>query len=47
MLPIGSDSMGIEEDGPDADAQRAAFEARIRSEVATAGGEEFKLITEL
>jgi LmbE family N-acetylglucosaminyl deacetylase len=40
-------TMGIEEDGPDAGAQRAAFEARIRSEVATAGGEEFKLITEL
>ncbi len=40
-------TMGIEEDGPDADAQRAAFEARIRSGVATAGGEEFKLITEL
>jgi LmbE family N-acetylglucosaminyl deacetylase len=40
-------TMGIEEDGPDTDAQRAAFEARIRGEVATAGGEEFKLIVEL
>ncbi len=40
-------TMGIEEDGPDTDAQRAAFQARIRSEVATAGGEEFKLIAEL
>ena len=40
-------TMGIEEDGPDADAQRAAFEARIRAEIADAGGEAFKLITEL
>ena len=40
-------TMGIEEDGPDTDAQRAAFEARIRGEVAIPGGEEFKLIVEL
>jgi LmbE family N-acetylglucosaminyl deacetylase len=40
-------TMGIEEDGPDTDAQRAAFETRIRGEVAMAGGEEFKLILEL
>ena len=43
----GVSTMGIEEDGPDTDAQRAAFEARIRGEVAMAGGEEFKLIVEL
>jgi LmbE family N-acetylglucosaminyl deacetylase len=40
-------TMGIEEHGPDADAQRAAFETRIRGEIAAAGGEEFKLIAEL
>jgi len=40
-------TMGIEEDGPDSEAQRAAFEAHIRGEVASAGGEEFKLIVDL
>lgn len=40
-------TMGIEEDGPDADAQRAAFAARVRAEITTAGGEAFKLITAL
>jgi LmbE family N-acetylglucosaminyl deacetylase len=40
-------TMGIEERGPDAEAQRAAFEARVRGEIAAAGGEAFKLIAEL
>jgi len=40
-------TMGIEEGGPDSEVQRAAFEAHIRGEVATAGGEEFKLIVDL
>ncbi len=40
-------TMGIEETSPDAKEQRAAFEAMIRAEVDTVGGEGFKLITEL
>jgi LmbE family N-acetylglucosaminyl deacetylase len=40
-------TMGIDEGGRDAGAQRVAFEARIRDEIAAAGGEAFKLITAL
>jgi LmbE family N-acetylglucosaminyl deacetylase len=40
-------TMGIEEGSPDFERQRAVFEERIRSEIATAGGEEFKLLTDL
>jgi LmbE family N-acetylglucosaminyl deacetylase len=40
-------TMGIAEGGPDADAQRAAFVAKIRAEVADAHGEPFKLLAEL
>jgi LmbE family N-acetylglucosaminyl deacetylase len=40
-------TMGIEEDSPDAGAQRASFAARVRGEIADIGGEAFKLIAEL
>ena len=40
-------TMGIEEGSPDDRMQRTAFEERIRTEIATAGGEEFKLLTDL
>jgi len=39
--------MHIDEGGPEADTQRAAFAARIRDEIDAASGEAFKLITEL
>jgi LmbE family N-acetylglucosaminyl deacetylase len=40
-------TMGIDEHGPDADAQRAEFVARVRREITDAGGEPFKLLTDL
>jgi LmbE family N-acetylglucosaminyl deacetylase len=40
-------TMGIEEHGPDAAAQLAAFRRRIEDEVGDEGGEAFKLLTEL
>lgn len=40
-------TMGIDELAPEANQQRAAFEDRIRAEIANAGGEPFKLITDL
>jgi LmbE family N-acetylglucosaminyl deacetylase len=40
-------TMGIDESSAEAKEQRAAFEERIRSEIDEAGGEAFKLITEL
>jgi LmbE family N-acetylglucosaminyl deacetylase len=40
-------TMGIVEGGADADAQLAAFRRRIEDEVASAGGEAFKLLTGL
>jgi len=40
-------TMGIEVGSPDSDAQRAAFEAHIRDEIETAGGEPFKVLTDL
>jgi LmbE family N-acetylglucosaminyl deacetylase len=40
-------TMGIQVGSPDIEAQRAAFEARIQVEITEAGGEGFKLITEL
>ena len=40
-------TMGIDDAGPDAGAQRAAFVARVRHEIAAAGGEAFKLLVEL
>jgi LmbE family N-acetylglucosaminyl deacetylase len=39
-------TMGID-DGPDADAQRAAFVDRVRREITAASGEPFKLLTDL
>lgn len=40
-------TMGIDEHGSDADAQVAAFRRRIEDEIAAAGGEAFKELTEL
>ena len=40
-------TMGIEAGSPDADAQHAAFVARVRGEIDTAGGEAFKLLADL
>jgi LmbE family N-acetylglucosaminyl deacetylase len=40
-------TMGIEEGGCDADAQLAAFRRRVSDEIAAAGGEAFKELTEL
>jgi LmbE family N-acetylglucosaminyl deacetylase len=40
-------TMGIEEASPSSPDQRAAFEARIRAEIAETGGEAFKLLTDL
>jgi LmbE family N-acetylglucosaminyl deacetylase len=40
-------TMGIVDGGADADAQLAAFRLRVEDEVASAGGEGFKLLTEL
>jgi LmbE family N-acetylglucosaminyl deacetylase len=40
-------TMGIVEGDADADAQLAAFRLRIEDEVASAGGEAFKLLTDL
>jgi LmbE family N-acetylglucosaminyl deacetylase len=40
-------TMGIDATGPDADAQLAAFRSRIDDEIMHAGGEAFKLLTEL
>jgi LmbE family N-acetylglucosaminyl deacetylase len=40
-------TMDVVEGAPDADAQLDAFRHRIEAEVATAGGEPFKLLTEL
>jgi len=40
-------TMGIEEASADFEAQREAFRHRIRAEIATTGGEPFKLITDL
>ncbi|HLM18521.1 MAG TPA: PIG-L deacetylase family protein [Acidimicrobiia bacterium] len=40
-------TMGIDTDAAQAKEQRAAFEARVREEITEAGGESFKLITEL
>jgi hypothetical protein len=39
--------MGIEAGTPDAAEQRAAFEDHIRAEITDAGGEGFKLLTDL
>jgi hypothetical protein len=38
--------MGIEEGSPSSQDQRAAFEEHIRNEIATTGGEPFKLLTD-
>jgi LmbE family N-acetylglucosaminyl deacetylase len=40
-------TMGIQVGSRDEQAQRAAFEARVRDPIDEAGGEEFKLITDL
>jgi LmbE family N-acetylglucosaminyl deacetylase len=40
-------TMGIDEAGPDMDAQRAAFVARVRGEIDAASGEPFKLLDDL
>jgi LmbE family N-acetylglucosaminyl deacetylase len=40
-------TMGIEEDSSVAEEQRSAFEDRIRAQINEAGGEDFKLITDL
>jgi LmbE family N-acetylglucosaminyl deacetylase len=40
-------TMGIEAGSPSSQDQRAAFEEHIRNEIAAAGGEPFKLITDL
>ena len=40
-------TMGIDESSPSSQDQKAAFEDRIRAEIDTAGGEGFKLITDL
>jgi LmbE family N-acetylglucosaminyl deacetylase len=40
-------TMGIDERGTDADAQRAAFVRRVRDELAAANGEPFKLLSDL
>jgi LmbE family N-acetylglucosaminyl deacetylase len=40
-------TMGIDEHAAEGNQQRAAFEAKIRAEIATAGGEPFKLISDL
>jgi LmbE family N-acetylglucosaminyl deacetylase len=40
-------TMGIDAAGPHADAQRATFVARVRDEIAAAGGEPFKLLVDL
>jgi LmbE family N-acetylglucosaminyl deacetylase len=40
-------TMGIDRSSPDEDAQLAAFRRTIEDEITTAGGEPFKLITEL
>jgi LmbE family N-acetylglucosaminyl deacetylase len=40
-------TMHIEAGSPEEPEQRAAFDAKIRGPIAAAGGEEFKLITEL
>ena len=40
-------TMGIDAAGLDADAQERSFEHRVRSEIVDAGGEAFKLLSEL
>ncbi len=40
-------TMGIQVGSPDAEDQRAAFEARVREEIDASGGEPFKRLTEL
>jgi LmbE family N-acetylglucosaminyl deacetylase len=40
-------TMGIDEGNPAADGQTAAFAAGLRAEIRTAGGEAFKLLTDL
>jgi LmbE family N-acetylglucosaminyl deacetylase len=40
-------TMGIEQASHEAEAQRAAFEEQIRTRINEAGGEEFKLLTDL
>lgn len=40
-------TMAIDESSADVEAQRAAFEARVREPINEAGGEEFKLLTDL
>jgi LmbE family N-acetylglucosaminyl deacetylase len=40
-------TMGIDEAGSDAAGQRAAFVARVRDEIDTAGGEPFKVLSDL